>query len=98
MYTKKKNIIKQIALERIDILFEMIKKKEYNLYKKRYIELIFEISMRYRVHIPLIYKRSICKKCKTYLLYGTNSRVRIKNKCKIITCFNCGNKIYIPYK
>lgn len=95
---KKKNIIKQIALERIHILFDLIKKKKYENYKNRYIKLALDIGMHYKVRIPLVYKHSICKKCKTYFIYGINSRVRIKNKCKVITCFNCGNILHIPYK
>lgn len=97
-HKKINDIIKQVALERIIRLFEILEDKNYRSFHKRYIYLILKISMRYRIHLPSKYKHRFCKKCNTYLLYGSNSRVRIKKSCKLITCLSCGSIIHYPYK
>lgn len=95
---KTANLIRQIANERIEKLFSLIEKKEYSFYRERYIKLAFDIGMRYRVHIPPKYKHRICKFCNSYLFYGSNSRVRLKKKYKLITCFSCSKSMHFPYK
>jgi ribonuclease P protein subunit RPR2 len=101
----KKNIkkIKNIALERIDILMSLAEEeaKKNRLDRvKRYVELSRKIAMKMRMPFPKKWKRRICKKCGAFLIFGKNARVRIKsNKCPphvIITCLNCGNAIKIP--
>jgi len=95
--------IKKIALERIDILMNLAEEA----YRKgrldrmrRYIELSRRIAMKVRVHFPKKWKRRICKRCLTILIYGENCKVRTvsdKNCPHVaIKCLNCGNVIKIP--
>ncbi|WP_292461227.1 ribonuclease P protein component 4 [Methanothermococcus sp.] len=102
---RQKNIkkIKNIALERIDILMNLAEeeaKKNRMDRAKRYAELSKKISMKMRMPFPKKWKRRICKKCGAFLIFGKNARVRIKsNKYPphiIITCLDCGNAIKIP--
>ena len=101
----KKNIkkIKNIALERIDILMSLAEEeaKKNRLDRvKRYVELSRKIAMKMRMPFPKKWKRRICKKCGAFLIFGKNARVRIKrNKYYsyiIITCLECNNTIKIP--
>ena len=94
--------IKKIALERIEILMNLAEEA----YRKgrldrmrRYIELSRRIAMKVRVRFPKKWKRRICKKCLTILIYGDNCKVRTvsdKNCPHVaIKCLNCGNVIKI---
>lgn len=82
---------KVIAKERIEELFkvaESLPKEELNL-KNRYVELARQISMKFKVPIPSIYKRRFCKHCYTYLIPSVNSRTRVKDKLVITYCQSC---------
>lgn len=92
---------KQIAKQRIHILFDLAEKiYTFNpQLAQRYIETARKIAMSARLNLPSIHSRRICKKCNTLLIPGKNSRVRIKPRRKphiVITCLNCGNKKRIP--
>jgi len=86
-----KQKIKEIAKERIEILF----KEADKIYKKsikladRYIELARKIAMKAKVKIPIIYKRKFCKHCYAYLIPGKTSRVRIHKHRVIYYCLKC---------
>ncbi|MBI2498756.1 ribonuclease P [Candidatus Woesearchaeota archaeon] len=82
---------KQIAKERIETLFNEAKKSSKNNLElaNRYVTLARKISMKYKVKIPLGYKRFICKYCYSYLIPGRTLRARVKNKKLIYYCTNC---------
>ena len=92
---------RQIALERIEILFKQADKrlKANPELSKRYIQLARKIAMRYLVKIPVDLKQKFCKKCGTYLKPGVNCRIRLnpKGKVRIITCLECNAIKRIPY-
>jgi RNase P subunit RPR2 len=50
-----------------------------------------KISRRNRMPLSVEAKLLICKKCATPRLYGVNTRVRISNGQKIITCLECAD-------
>ncbi|HIE33680.1 MAG TPA: hypothetical protein EYP86_00890 [Candidatus Altiarchaeales archaeon] len=97
--TQKK--LKEIARERIDILFrqsdEAAHKGELDN-ANRYIDIVRRIAMKNNIRIPREYKRRFCRFCYKYLLPGKTSRTRINSKeGRIETeCFNCGKTIYFP--
>ena len=94
---------RQIALERISILFEKAREtlmQESDL-AQSYVKLAREIGMRYKVRMPIEYRRLICKKCKNFTLPGMNCRVRTQRRREphlVITCLNCGSQTRIPLK
>ncbi len=88
-----KNQLKQLALERIKILFSEAKKNPSKA--NRYVELARKIAMKVNLKIPKEYKRRYCKHCSTYFKTG-NYRVRTKEGYVISTCFTC--KKYSKYK
>ncbi len=94
--------LKKIAYERIDILMSLAEeeaKKGNWKRSKRYVYLARRIAMKMRIRFPKKWKRRICKKCGTFLLYGKNARVRVKSKRYshvVITCLECGAIYRIP--
>ena len=86
-----KSKIKQIASERIEILFKqakLISKKSLKL-ADRYVQLARKIAMKAKVKIPVEYKRKFCKHCYSYLIPGKTSRVRIHKGRTIYYCLKC---------
>ena len=97
----KKNKQKQIALKRIEGLFELAYNKALNKNFKladRYVCIARKISMKYLVSIPNKYKRCFCKHCYCYIFPNVNSRFRIKNGKIVIFCNNCEKFTRIPFK
>ena len=95
-----KNLRKKVALERIEILFAEAKKaanKNLSL-SQRYVSLARKLSMRYKVKIPIKYKKLFCKKCKNYFIAGKTLRVRSKNKKLVYYCYNCKRVIRYPFR
>lgn len=93
---------KEIAQERIQILFEFAK-KELNKNperSRRYVELARKIGMRYNVRFGKKLKKSFCKKCDTFLVPGRTSQVRIESGTKsiVIKCKNCNTVYRQKYK
>lgn len=93
---------KDIARERIDILFALAEKefKKHRERSKRYVQLARKIGMRYNVKIPENLKGSFCKLCNSYLKLGVNCRVRTNpaQKAVIMKCLECGKITRHPYR
>ncbi|HYA33153.1 MAG TPA: ribonuclease P [Candidatus Bathyarchaeia archaeon] len=89
---RRKALVRDIVLQRIDRLLEMAA-TEFPAHPKRsdrYVELVWRLATRHRV--PLKKKKMrFCRNCGAYFVYGTNARVRIKNKRIAITCLKCGD-------
>jgi ribonuclease P protein subunit RPR2 len=100
---KMKSAVKQIAKQRIQILFQQAKKVRHENPKlsSRYIVTARKIAMAAKIRMPTMYKRQMCKNCNTLLVQGENCRVRIRQKREphvVITCLKCRNKIRIPLR
>ena len=91
----KQTSIKQIARQRIQILFEEAKnvaKSDASLASK-YVKTARRIAMAAKIHLPTEFKRQTCKNCYAFFVHGVNCRVRIKQKREshvVVTCLNCG--------
>ena len=94
---------KQIALKRVHTLFSLAKEviHEDPERAQHYVDIARKIAMRTRLKLPKEYRILICRKCKSFILPGVNSRVRIQQKREphmVITCLNCGGHSRIPLK
>jgi len=94
---------KQIAKQRIQTLFQLAKETfhEDPALAQRYVNIARKIAMAARIRLPKMYKRQICRHCKSFILPGVNCRVRIKQQREphvVITCLNCGKQMRIPLK
>ena len=98
-YKPKPKKEKQIALERIKVLFQQAKevfKKDKSL-ANRYVKLARELSMKYKVRIPPNLKRRFCKNCYSYLMPGVNARIRTRNGKVVYYCMECKKYMRFPY-
>ncbi len=87
--------LKQIAQQRIDILFEQAEavSKTNPALAAEYVKNAQKVAMSARFPLPPQYKRRICKHCGALLVDGFNCRVRIQQKREphlVVTCLNCG--------
>lgn len=94
---------KQIALQRIQILFHLAKEAIHDRpdLAQRYIEVARKIAMRTRLHLPKEYRLHVCKHCKRFILPGVNSSVRVQPRREphvVITCLHCGERTRIPLR
>jgi ribonuclease P protein subunit RPR2 len=86
---------KQIAKQRVDILFEQAN-KVYNDspdLSRRYLDMARKIAMAAKIRLPVEFKRQTCKNCNSLLVCGQNCRVRVRQKREphvVITCLKCG--------
>lgn len=82
---------KQIARERIEILFEQARLAfaEFPDLSDRYVFLARKIAMRQRIRIPRELRRQYCHHCNSYLVPGSNMRVRVHRGNVVVTCRTC---------
>lgn len=51
---------------------------------------LVKTSKRNRLPLPINQRHWVCRECTQLLIPGENSRVRIRNGQRIITCLTCG--------
>jgi len=90
-----KNSKKQIALKRIEILFNnaLSNAKNNPGLAQRQAEIAKKISMKFKIKMPFEINSSFCKKCKKFIAPGIASKIRIGSKPKSIrvTCSYCNH-------
>lgn len=94
--------IKQIARQRIGILFNQAKKacRDDPKLAMQYVKSARKIAMAARIRLPVDFRRQTCKNCNALFVQGYNCRVRVKQKREphvVITCLNCGNQTRIMF-
>lgn len=101
----KKQIVKEIAKERIGLLIaNALEVRENEKLAHDQAMLAKKIAMRYRLKLPYHIRQLYCKKCKYFIIPGRNARVRIgrsNTKAVRITCMKCNHtyrKILLPKK
>ena len=99
----KKQIVKEIAKERIGLLIaNALEVRENEKLAHDQAMLAKKIAMRYRLKLPYHIRQLYCKKCKYFIIPGRNARVRIgrsNTKALRITCLKCYHtyrKILLP--
>ena len=96
----KQSSVKQIARQRIQILFSEAKNvcKSDPQLAMQYIKSARRIAMAAKIRLPVDFRRETCKNCNALLVQGYNCRVRVKQKREphvVITCLNCGSQTRI---
>ena len=89
------NSTKQIALQRVHILFQLAKEtiRENPKLAQRYVKIARKIAMKTKLRLPKEYRSLICRHCKSFIYPGVNCRIRIQQRREphmVITCINCG--------
>ncbi|MFO7967510.1 MAG: ribonuclease P [Archaeoglobaceae archaeon] len=99
MIKRRKNLEKNIAYKRIEILINRARDQMHNDYKlaRNYVSLAKRTAERYRIKISKEHKLVFCKKC-LYPYRSDKFRVRVNKSRAIITCLNCGKKKRVPIR
>ena len=93
--------VRQVARERIEILFDIARKTfpQDRSLSKHYLELARRIGMKAGVRLTKEQKMALCKNCGSFLVPGVNCRVRTRSEfgtTVLITCLECGAKKRYP--
>jgi len=90
-----KNSKKQIALKRMEILFNnaILNTKNNPGLAQKQAEIAKKISMKFKIKMPFEISSSFCKKCKKFIPPGIASKIRLGSKPKSIriTCSYCNH-------
>ena len=91
-----KPIFKEIAIERMQVLIHnaISNAKSNPKLSQRQALLARKISMRHKVRMPYELRMVFCKKCKSFIAPGINSKIRLGRssvKSIRITCNFCGH-------
>lgn len=98
-YAKKKQQNKEIALERISILFKQADEwKNEQTKANNCVKLARKLSLKYKVPFSKAQKLRFCRKCNSFLTPGLNSRTRVTNGKIIVYCEKCKNYMRFLYK
>lgn len=79
---------KELAKERIQILFEQAEKAKNQELANKYIQTARRIAMKINLTLPRTYKIKFCKHCYNYFRLK-NYRVRTRDKKIVYYCLNC---------
>jgi len=93
----------KIALERIHALFQQAEATHPSDPERaqRHVDLARRIAQRTRTHLPPELRHQVCRKCGAYLVPGSTSRTRIRQRREphvATTCLGCGNVQRHPLK
>ena len=88
--------LRKIALERMHILINsaISNAKTNPILSQRHASMAQRISTKYKIRMPYELKIVFCKKCKSFISPGTNSRIRLGRtsvKSIRISCNLCGH-------
>ena len=90
-----KNSKKQIAMKRMEILFNnALSNAQTNpRLSQRQAEIAKKISLKFKIKMRFEISSSFCKKCKKFIAPGIASRIRLGSKPKSIriTCSYCNH-------
>ncbi|HJO01656.1 MAG: ribonuclease P [Candidatus Woesearchaeota archaeon] len=56
------------------------------------------VALKYKLKLPLKFKRRICKNCYGFLVPGKNLRVRTRKGHIVYYCLNCKKIMRVGYK
>jgi len=91
-----KPALKKIALERMHLLIDnaISNAKNDPFLSQRQASLAKKISTKYKIPLPYEIKIAFCKKCKSFIAPGINSKIRLGRtsvKSIRVTCNFCGH-------
>ncbi len=97
----KRDLIRTIAAERIDLLFGLAEKTvgSNEPLSKRYVKELLRIGAHYKVSVRKNLKRLICTRCNLVLVPGYNCLVRVVSSRGYVAykCSSCGREVHVPY-
>jgi len=85
--------VRELALKRAKELLKLAENEEKQTRKDRYADLARKTAQKYKVRLPDVYRRRICRKCGALLIPGKTLTVRVSSRTRtvIYVCRRCGN-------
>ncbi|MBW3016084.1 ribonuclease P [Candidatus Woesearchaeota archaeon] len=65
---------------------------------KKNVALARKLSSKFKVRIPLPWKRRYCRGCNAFFVPGKNCRIRTRDKRLVMSCLECGYVRRLPVK
>jgi len=97
-HKEKPKLKKQIALERISVLFSEAAAQDDLLLADKYVALARRLAMKAKIKMPSQYRRQYCKHCYSYMKPGATCRVRTTGKTISYFCLKCKKFTRFRYK
>jgi ribonuclease P protein subunit RPR2 len=93
---KKRRLQKRIGVERVQIIFSnaMHYASIDPEISRKQLEVARRILLKFNIRMPYPEKLFYCRKCKSPILIGIDSKIRIVNSPKLhirVSCLKCGN-------
>ncbi len=102
MKASKSGVVREVAKERIGILYDLAKKAypSDSELSKKYIRIIKQISRHYKITLPREVKTGVCKKCGSVLVPGASVKIRLVSSNGFVSrkCVDCGHETRVHYK
>jgi len=91
---------KKLALAEITSIFSKAKTvfDEKPDLAHKYAKKARRTALKYKIKLPLKFKRRICKNCHSFLVPGKNLRVRTRKGHVVYYCLECKKFMRIGYK
>ena len=95
-----KEKLKQKAKVEIDLLMKLAKEsfKEDKTKSNRYVRKARRLAMKHNIRMNRILKRQFCKHCYSYLMPGSNCRIRTRDGKVVYYCLDCKKYMRFPVK
>ena len=96
----RRSLIKEIAKERIEILFGLAEKQKDAKLVGSYLSIMKRIQAHYKVGLPSRIKNRMCSGCGALLMPGLNCTTKIASSrgYVIYRCRACGAENHVRYK
>ncbi len=101
MRRRQKQEATEIARERVGKLFDMAEEAaaDGDLERAdRYVEMAWNIKLKFRLKLTDYQKRLFCRKCLRFLAAGKTGRYRTEDGKLAVTCLSCGETRRYPLK
>ena len=101
MRPRQKEEASDIAKERVERLFSLAEKAaaEGDLtHADRYIEMAWNIKLKFRLRLTAYQKKLFCRRCQKFLAAGKTGRYRTEKGILVVTCLACGYSRRTPMR
>ncbi len=99
-HAKKASEHRELAMEHIRSLFGQAERcsRDDTALANRYAQHAHRIAMKFKLKLPSLLKRCMCKHCHHYLRQGVNCRVRLTQGKVVYYCMDCRHFMRFPIK
>lgn len=101
MRPRQKEEASDIAKERVERLFSLAERAAAEgelAHADRYVQMAWNIKLKFRLRLSDYQKKLFCRKCRKFLAAGKTGRYRTEKGVLVVTCISCGYSRRTPMK